>query len=115
MERLETQIRTTTDQITKLEDRLALIEKDEGDRRGIERDLQDQIRFRQTEIDLKECDEDLAMLEEKQGELDIRSLKRNLSRVQEEEITLKEKVKYLLLIKSSLLLTIIFLGFKYSW
>lgn len=75
------------------DDRLASIEKDEADRRGIERDLQDQLRYRQAQADLTDCDKDLEELEGKQGEYNLSSLKRELRKAQEEESKLVDMVK----------------------
>lgn len=80
-------------QISDAVDRLNIIEKDEGDRRGIERDLEDQIRYRQSEKDLKQCDEDLAELERSQGEHNLNQMKRDLKRLQEEENILAGRVR----------------------
>ncbi|KAI7892510.1 uncharacterized protein EV154DRAFT_537478 [Mucor mucedo] len=78
-------------QISDAVDRLSMIEKDEGDKRGIERDLEDQIRYRQTEKDLKQCDEDLAELERNQGEHNLNQMKRDLRRLEEEENILVDR------------------------
>jgi DNA repair protein RAD50 len=88
---LENSIQSTSNQITSADERLAVIEKDEADRRGIERDLQDQIRYRQTEVDLKNCDADLQELEEKQGEYNASNLRRELRKAQQEEANLVDR------------------------
>lgn len=89
---LENSIKNTSQQITGADERLAVIEKDEAERRGTERDLQDQLRYRQTEVDLKNCEADLKELEEKQGEYDANSLRRELRKAQQEEANLVDKV-----------------------
>lgn len=89
---LENSIKNTSQQITGADERLAVIEKDEAERRGTERDLQDQLRYRQTEVDLKNCEADLKELEEKQGEYDANSLRRELRTAQQEEANLVDKV-----------------------
>jgi chromosome segregation ATPase len=89
---LENQIKSISNKITNADDRLAIIEKDEADRRGIERDLQDQLRYRQAESDLKDCDKDLEELEGRQTDYNVSTLKRELRKFQDEESKLVDMV-----------------------
>lgn len=91
LEDLQSFTKSITEQVCNLENRISIIEKEETDRRGIERDLQDHIRYRQTEIELKLCDEELSELEERQGEIDIRKLKKELEKLQSEEASFIDK------------------------
>lgn len=90
---LETFCETVNRQINEADDRIIVIEKDEGDRRGIERDLEDQIRYRQSEKDLRQCDADLAELEKDHGDHDLNQMRRELKQLQEEESVLIDRVR----------------------
>lgn len=92
MVELESLSKNLSDQINNADERLAIIEKDELDRRGIERDLEDQLRYRKSEIDLKQCDQDLAELEQHHNDYDMNELKRELRKLEEEESMLIDKV-----------------------
>lgn len=89
---LETQIKSIKDQITDADERLTIIEKDDADRRGIERDLQDQIYYRQTDIDLKECEKDLEEMESRQTGYDRRKLKHEFEKASKDEAALIDQV-----------------------
>ena len=82
----------TKQDIINADERLALIEKDEADKRGIERELQDQIKYREMKAGLAQCDEDLRELEEKLNEFDREQVMRDLSKVNQRESELIEKV-----------------------
>ncbi|OBZ90869.1 DNA repair protein RAD50 [Choanephora cucurbitarum] len=81
----------TKQDIINADERLALIEKDEADKRGIERELQDQIKYREMKAGLAQCDEDLRELEEKLNEFDREQVMRDLSKVNQRESELIEK------------------------
>ncbi|KAI8373582.1 hypothetical protein EDC96DRAFT_437952 [Choanephora cucurbitarum] len=81
----------TKQDIVNADERLALIEKDEADKRGIERELQDQIKYREMRAGLAQCDEDLRELEEKLNEFDREQVMRDLSKVNQRESELIEK------------------------
>lgn len=82
---LDSQIQSIKGQINDADEQLAIIEKDDADRRGIERDLQDQIYYRQTEIDLKECEKDLAEMASRQSEYDRHKLKQEYTKASKDE------------------------------
>ncbi|ORE11821.1 P-loop containing nucleoside triphosphate hydrolase protein [Rhizopus microsporus var. microsporus] len=84
IDRLKSQIIETTDRINALE-------KDESERRGIERDLQDQIKYREMQAELAKCEDELRELEEKQGSTDVSALTEQLQKAQDEETNLIDK------------------------
>ncbi|CEI85653.1 hypothetical protein RMCBS344292_00110 [Rhizopus microsporus] len=78
-------------QITETTDRINALEKDESERRGIERDLQDQIKYREMQAELATCEDELRELEEKQGSTDVSALTEQLQKAQDEETNLIDK------------------------
>lgn len=76
-----------------IDEKLAIIEKDEAERRGIERDLQDQIKYRDMQEELAKCDQELATANQRQDEVDVASLQRGLQRARKEQADLVDKVK----------------------
>ncbi|KAG0748052.1 hypothetical protein G6F32_004910 [Rhizopus arrhizus] len=78
MEKLQVEIKSTLDQIN-------VIEKDEAERRTVERDLQDQITFRERQVDLANCENELRQLQEKQGDADVELLSEQLKKAQDNE------------------------------
>lgn len=90
---LETQIQSIKGQLSDADEQLAIIEKDDADRRGLERDLQDQIYYRQTEIDLKECEKDLEEMASRQTEYDRHKLKQEYTKASKDEALLIDQVR----------------------
>lgn len=76
-----------------IDEKLAIIEKDEAERRGVERDLQDQIKYRDMQEQLAKCEQELAAASQRQDEVDIASLQRGLQRARKEQSDLVDKVK----------------------
>ncbi|KAG1472956.1 hypothetical protein G6F56_001237 [Rhizopus delemar] len=66
-------------------DQSNLIEKDENERRAVERDLQDQIAFRERKIDLEDCEKQLNELRQKEMVVDVESMTEKLKKVQSDE------------------------------
>jgi DNA repair protein RAD50 len=89
---LQAKTKEITDKIAKTDEKLAIIEKDEAERRGVERDLQDQIKYREMQEDLKQCEQELKVLQEKQGDVDVIAIKRELNKTRSEESDLLDKV-----------------------
>ncbi|KAI9280726.1 hypothetical protein BY458DRAFT_430486 [Sporodiniella umbellata] len=83
--RLETFIETAQKEARSLVDQINLIEKDETERRTIERDLQDQITYRDRLIDLKTCEDELKELKGKQGSIDLSNLSERLQNAKDNE------------------------------
>lgn len=79
-------------QITETTDRINALEKDESERRGRERDLQDQIKYREMQAELATCEDELRELEEKQGSTNVSALTEQLQKAQDEETNLIDKV-----------------------
>jgi hypothetical protein len=86
MERLQVEIKSTLDQIN-------VIEKDEAERRTVERDLQDQITFRERQVDLANCENELRQLQEKQGDADVELLSEQLKKAQDNETNYIDQVR----------------------
>ncbi|CAO3610690.1 unnamed protein product [Mucor fragilis] len=74
-----------------IDEKLAIIEKDEAERRGVERDLQDQIKYRDMQEQLAKCEQELAAASQRQDEVDIASLQRGLQRARKEQSDLVDK------------------------
>ncbi|KAL9555627.1 hypothetical protein MBANPS3_002284 [Mucor bainieri] len=74
-----------------IDEKLAIIEKDEAERRGIERDLQDQIKYRNMQEQLAKCEQELAAANQRQDEVDVASLQRGLQRARKEQSELVDK------------------------
>lgn len=81
-----------TEKIGKIDEKLTIIGKDEAERRGIERDLQDQIKYREMQVALARCEDDLKLLEEQGGKFDEDTIKREVRKYQSEESELVDKV-----------------------
>ncbi|EPB90372.1 hypothetical protein HMPREF1544_02738 [Mucor circinelloides 1006PhL] len=77
--------------VASIDEKLAIIEKDEAERRGIERDLQDQIKYRDMQKQLAKCEEELAAADQRQNQVDVVSLQRNLQRARKEQSDLVDK------------------------
>jgi hypothetical protein len=92
MSDLQAKTKEVSDKIVKTDEKLAIIEKDEAERRGVERDLQDQIKYREMQEDLMQCQEELRVLQEKQGDIDVNAIKRELKNARDEESDLLDKV-----------------------
>ncbi|KAI7908021.1 uncharacterized protein BX663DRAFT_17763 [Cokeromyces recurvatus] len=88
---MEKLINETSEQIMKIEDKLSIIEKDEAERRGIERDLQDQIKYREIQAELNQCEEKLSRMDEKLGDYDINKIKQDLNEAKNDESELLDK------------------------
>ncbi len=86
MEKLQVEIKSTLDQIN-------VIEKDEAERRTVERDLQDQITFRERQVDLANCENELRQLQEKQGDADVELLSEQLKKAQDNETNYVDQVR----------------------
>lgn len=82
--------------VASIDEKLAIIEKDEAERRGIERDLQDQIKYRDMQKQLAKCEEELAAADQRQNQVDVVSLQRNLQRARKEQSDLVDKVSRVL-------------------
>lgn len=89
---LHTKINEISDKIVRTDEKLAIIEKDEAERRGVERDLQDQIKYREMQENLKQCEEELRKLQGKQGDVDVNAIKRELNKSRNDESDLLDKV-----------------------
>ncbi|KAK4520801.1 ribosomal protein S23 [Mucor velutinosus] len=74
-----------------IDEKLAIIEKDEAERRGIERDLQDQIKYRDMQEQLAKCEQELAAANQSQDAVDVVSLQRGLQRADKEKSDLVDK------------------------
>ncbi|KAI8067619.1 uncharacterized protein B0P05DRAFT_200286 [Gilbertella persicaria] len=88
---LQTMIQKTKEDMTRVDEKLAIIEKDEAERRGVERDLQDQIKYREMSVELAQCEQDLKELEDKLAEFDRETAARDLARLHAEESQLIDK------------------------
>lgn len=88
-------------QVANIDEKLAIIEKDEAERRGIERDLQDQIKYRDMQEQLAECEEQLSVANERQSEVDVAALRRDLQRARNEQSSLVDKVRQQILSKKT--------------
>ncbi|CEP14075.1 hypothetical protein [Parasitella parasitica] len=78
-------------QVANIDEKLAIIEKDEAERRGIERDLQDQIKYRDMQDQLAKCEHELASANQRQNQVDVVSLQADLQRAQNEQSDLVDK------------------------
>lgn len=74
-------------------DQSNLIEKDENERRAVERDLQDQIAFRERKIDLEDCEKQLNELRQKEMVVDVESMTEKLKKVQSDESNFIDQVR----------------------
>ncbi|KAI8370966.1 DNA repair protein Rad50, partial [Blakeslea trispora] len=88
---LQQDMNDTKQDILNADEKLALIEKDEADKRGIERELQDQIKYREMKAGLAQCNQDIQELEEKLNEFDRDQVMRELHEVTTKESKLIEK------------------------
>ncbi|KAI9483092.1 MAG: AAA domain-containing protein [Benjaminiella poitrasii] len=91
MENIEDLINNTSKQITEVEEKLSIIEKDEAERRGVERDLQDQIKYREMQIELENCEDKLKHLNEKLGDYDVNTIKQKLVKAKNDGSELLDK------------------------
>ncbi|KAI8641195.1 hypothetical protein BD408DRAFT_219411 [Parasitella parasitica] len=78
-------------QIANINEKLAIIEKDEAERRGIERDLQDQIKYRDMKDQLAKCEQELACANQRQNQVDVTALQAELQRARNEQSDLVDK------------------------
>lgn len=103
MDRLQVDIKSTLDQIN-------VIEKDEAERRTVERDLQDQITFRERQVDLANCENELRQLQEKQGDVDVALLSEQLKKAQDNETNYIDQVRSK---RAGLIDLILYVAWKY--
>lgn len=81
-----------SDKVASIDEKLSIINKDEAERRGTERDLQDQIKYRELQAQLAECEKDLDEMEEKQGEYNVVAVQQELEKHRNEQSDLIAKV-----------------------
>ncbi|KAI8979724.1 AAA domain-containing protein [Mycotypha africana] len=88
---LEENIKQFTTAINTIDEKVAIFEKDEAERKGIERDLQDQIKYREMKEGLQVCQQELSDLRQRQTENTSGDLKTDLNKARDKESELLDK------------------------
>ncbi|KAI8985472.1 hypothetical protein BDB01DRAFT_721458 [Pilobolus umbonatus] len=90
-EDLKNQIQIVTRELSDIDHVIKNLERDQAERRGIERDLQDQIQYKEMHIQMEECNRNLQNLIDKQRQYDNNTIRNDLDRCSRRESELIDK------------------------